>query len=192
MMCQNCGKNTANTHFTQNINGTVTESWLCPECAEKLGISGMFSSGFANFGSLGGFGAFGGLSSLLGSMLGSSFGISSSGKLAAPEKCPQCGSTFNDIAQRGMVGCADCYTRFGDQLAPSIERLHGRAGHIGKGSGRPAPRQKAPGTPDAPAQTQSSANAEIAGLRAQLKAAVAKEEYEKAAQLRDRIKELEK
>jgi len=33
MKCQKCGNNEANYHYRSNINGRVTESHLCSECA---------------------------------------------------------------------------------------------------------------------------------------------------------------
>ena len=42
MKCTNCGKNNASYHYRYNINGTVTEAHLCPECAAKaLGAVGI-------------------------------------------------------------------------------------------------------------------------------------------------------
>ena len=37
MKCQNCGKNEINFHYSSNINGDVTETHLCSECAAKSG-----------------------------------------------------------------------------------------------------------------------------------------------------------
>jgi protein arginine kinase activator len=39
MKCQNCGKDEVSFSFTSNINGNITEKYLCAECAEKLGYS---------------------------------------------------------------------------------------------------------------------------------------------------------
>ena len=46
MKCQNCGKNEVNLHYTSNINGAVTETHLCAECAQNSGydLSNMFST----------------------------------------------------------------------------------------------------------------------------------------------------
>ena len=41
MLCSNCGKNNANVHYTQIINGKKTEYSLCEDCAKKLGIEEM-------------------------------------------------------------------------------------------------------------------------------------------------------
>ena len=39
MKCQNCGKSEVNFHYSSNINGCVTESHLCSECAANLGYN---------------------------------------------------------------------------------------------------------------------------------------------------------
>lgn len=190
MKCQNCGKNEVNVHLRQNINGQVSEYELCSECAEKLGVGGMFSS-FGSFGGFGGMGLLGfdpfagfdAFDSLLGGMLGG--GVKA---LPQTKTCKGCGSTFDDIAKRGKAGCADCYTEFGERLAPSIERLHGRVKHVGKLPGRSAPKPETKSAKNEPASKTET----VDGLRAQLKAAIANEEYEKAAVLRDRIKEMER
>ena len=181
MKCQNCGKNDANTHLKQNINGNISESYLCSECAEKLGYGGIFG----NFGSFGNFGNLGLFNGMFGSLLGGGFASSA---LPSAVKCKKCGSTFGDIAERGTVGCADCYDTFRERLAPSIERIHGRAHHIGKGADSAnAPHEKATESQTKPL----SAEDKIKQLRAQMQTAVDKQDYEQAAVLRDRIKELE-
>lgn len=193
MKCQHCGKNEANVHLRQNINGQVTEHALCSQCAEQMGVGGMFADfgsfgGFGGLGMMNGFDHFAGLGSLLGSMLGGT----QQRTLPRTTRCKVCGSSFDDIAARGKLGCADCYELFADRLAPSIERMHNRAKHVGKLPGRPAAENK----PAAPVQVQPEKKPEppvetAEDLRAQLRAAVAAEEYEKAAILRDRIKEME-
>ncbi|MBQ4313418.1 MAG: UvrB/UvrC motif-containing protein [Clostridia bacterium] len=183
MKCQNCGKNEANTHLKQNINGNISESYLCSECAEKLGYGGIFS-GYGSFGNFGNLGLF---DSIFGSLLGGSGFASAS--LPSAVKCKKCGSTFGDISERGTVGCADCYDTFRERLAPSIERIHGRARHIGKGAAAKPQREA-----EVKAKTEAkpvSKEDKIKNLRAQMQKAVDKQDYEQAAVLRDRIKELE-
>lgn len=197
MKCQHCGKNEVNVHLRQSINGQVSEYALCSECAEKLGVGGMF----ADFGS---FGSFGGMNLLdgfpFGGLLGSMMGGSATKTLPQTRRCKLCGSSFDDIANRGKAGCAECYELFGDRLAPSIERIHNRARHIGKLPGKAAQASNTPA--DAPAAQTVPTDRQVKkqaahqtdsleSLRARLKDAVAKEEYEQAAILRDRIKEME-
>jgi len=47
MKCQNCGKNEANFHYSSNVNGSITETNLCSECAMQSGydIESMFDLG---------------------------------------------------------------------------------------------------------------------------------------------------
>jgi len=37
MKCQECGKNEVNFHYSSNVNGCVTETHLCSDCAAKSG-----------------------------------------------------------------------------------------------------------------------------------------------------------
>lgn len=218
MKCQNCGTKDATTRFTQSINGQSSEYLLCSECAEKMGIGGIFSSfgSFGTFGSLDPFAQFAHPSSagsLFGSLFGSMFGMPAPARSRSVTTCSKCGSTLAAIRERGTVGCADCYTVFSEQLMPTIDRIHKRTQHVGKlppsvgrnttaaSAAQPAAKQPA-ASPTAPKTTQTAPKqaaaapapdktAQIAALRQQLQQAVAKEEYELAAQLRDRIKVLE-
>ncbi len=84
------------------------------------------------------------------------------------KRCTLCGSTFEEIRHRGKVGCSECYTVFSEELKPIIQNIHGKVKHVEK---------------------ESEENTdEITALRKELKNAIENEEYEKAAELRDRIK----
>ena len=50
MKCQNCGKNEVNFHYSSNVNGCVTETHLCSQCAIESGydIERMFDLDFGN------------------------------------------------------------------------------------------------------------------------------------------------
>lgn len=194
MKCQHCGKNEVNVHLRQSINGQTSEYALCSECAEKLGVGGMF----ADFDSFGGFGGmnflnsfpFGG--SMFAPLFGSMMGGSAAKTLPQTRRCELCGSSFDDIAKRGKTGCAQCYDTFGDRLAPSIERMHNRTRHIGKLPGKAAPAPTAPPSAQRQVSKPETSKADtVETLRARLNEAIAKEEYEQAAVLRDRIKEME-
>jgi protein arginine kinase activator len=92
-------------------------------------------------------------------------------------KCEVCGLTFDDFRQKGEFGCSDCYVTFREELKPILRRIQGDVIHKGK-----VPK-RAGGT--------LSIKREIEKLRDNLKELVAKEEYEKAAKVRDEIKKLE-
>ena len=44
MKCDRCGKNEATFYYKSNINGRVTETHLCPDCARAMGYAGSMSS----------------------------------------------------------------------------------------------------------------------------------------------------
>ncbi len=91
--------------------------------------------------------------------------------------CPSCGLTFADFRQSGVLGCPGCYEAFMPQIASVIERAQaGAVHHVGRGPRR------------------VEGLAERAALRTrlmqELDAAVAAEQYERAASLRDQLQSL--
>lgn len=90
-------------------------------------------------------------------------------------RCEKCGSTFNDIVNSGKIGCADCYRTFYDKLLPSLQRIHGKTRHEGK-------------TPKAVKVETDSTESKISRLEKELKDAVERQDFEKAARIRDEIK----
>ena len=46
--------------------------------------------------------------------------------------CSNCGMAFSTFADRGFLGCSQCYTQFEPRLDPLIRRLHGNCQHTGK------------------------------------------------------------
>jgi protein arginine kinase activator len=166
MLCQNCGKNEATTHIKRVVNGDMTETHLCASCAEHLGYGDMFS----------GFGF--NLDDFFGGLLGED--VPMLGAAEHEEKCPKCGCTFSDIAKSGKLGCADCYRKFYDQLLPSLQRIHGKIKHTGKRAMVP--------------HVESSKELKInpvVKLKEDLQKAIEAQNFEEAAVLRDRIKEME-
>lgn len=167
MLCQSCQKKQANTHIKTIVNGELTEMMLCPECAEKMGYGNVFSHMFD-----------------IGSLMSGFMGEPKTSALAMEEKCPMCGSTFSAISQSGKVGCAKCYDVFYDRLLPSIRRIHGNTIHTGKKASIPV-------TEDAQSQQEPAQENTLSTLKEQLQKAIESQEFEQAAQLRDKIKELE-
>lgn len=161
MLCQSCGKRQATTHIKTILNGELKEYDLCSECANKMGYGSFFGNmGFD-------------LNKLFGSFMDSF----PSAALTA-KRCQCCGSSFEDIAKSGKVGCANCYDVFYEELLPSIQRIHGRTSHIGKLAHS--------------AGTQVKIKNELSRLKAELQKAINEQEFEKAAEIRDSIRELEK
>lgn len=92
-------------------------------------------------------------------------------------ECDMCGIKFVDFRNTGRLGCPHDYDVFHDELLQLLENIHGETKHVGKVPRR-LPQSKV---------TQ----AELMQLRKQLLQAVHREAYEEAAQLRDRIRQLE-
>lgn len=113
------------------------------------------------------------MSSLISSLLS---GVSGQKERPEQEKlrCPTCGMEYERFRETGLLGCADCYKAFAAQLAPMLGRIHGRTQHVGH-------------VPPA-RSAHISAQRELEKLRREMDEAVAKEEFELAAQLRDRIR----
>ena len=102
----------------------------------------------------------------------SPFFFGSTAQVPEIKRCPVCGMGFRQICDSSKYGCAECYKTFKSESEPSLRKLHGELTHKGK-----TPRS-------APADEQN----ELEELRSRLVEAVAAEDYEKAAELRDKIK----
>ena len=171
MKCQKCKKNTADTHIKRVINGEFEEYHLCSECAKEMGYTNVFSNlaeGFA---------------SDFNSLFGSFFENALPARTQAT-RCETCGTTYNDIARTGMMGCADCYDVFADRILPTIRRVHGNTTHCGKNSSNSKSKK-------VEEKAEDVKTSELENLKAELDKAIKNQEFEKAAVLRDKIKEKE-
>jgi len=95
----------------------------------------------------------------------------------AARECPSCGLKFVEFRNSGRLGCPHDYEEFREELVPLLENIHGEIRHCGKSPHRSPKNQ----------QIQS----ELIQLRNRLKQAVTREDYEEAARLRDRIRQIE-
>ncbi len=91
--------------------------------------------------------------------------------------CKTCGSSYSDILRRSRVVCPDCYTTFYEYLCPSVQRLHGNSVHVGKASLKNA--------------DTSTERDVLAELKLEMEQAIAAQEFERCAQIRDKIREWE-
>lgn len=91
-------------------------------------------------------------------------------------KCSRCGLSFKEFQETGRLGCAQCYHDFSQQLKPMLLRIHGRSQHSGR-----VPIE---------ARGERERMDAIAQLRAQMERAIYDENFEDAAVLRDKLKEL--
>lgn len=167
MLCQKCKQKEANTHVKSVVNGEYEEYMLCSECAKEMGYTNLWSDFHSDF------------NSILGSFFSNALPARSE-----TTRCPVCKSTYHDIAKSGQVGCANCYEIFANELMPSIRRIHGNTTHCGK---RPERFSTKP-SQDVPEKESKN---ELESLREELIKAIDEQNFEYAAQLRDKIKEME-
>lgn len=169
MICEKCGKRPAVVHFTKIINGVKQEFNLCEECARDIGAIDFENN--MNFISTLSF------KNILGGIM-DYINQSTQNSIQKEEVCSNCGMSYNEFKKNGLMGCSECYKSFEPIIMPVIKRIQGNVEHVGKvpkRSGRDILEKK-----------------EITKLKKELQEAVAKEEYEKAAEIRDKIKEIKK
>ncbi len=164
MLCDLCKKRVANIHFTEIVNGQVNEIHLCETCAQGKGIGEVSLEPSFSFADI--------FAGLLDTEV--PFGIPQDVTL----ECKNCGLTYANFRKGGRLGCSECYETFKENLVPLLRKIHGSVQHIGKAPLKEKPKPKF--------------TSKIRELRNELNKVVLKEEFEKAAEIRDRIKELEK
>ena len=168
MLCDNCKERDAIINLTQVEHDSKVTLHLCEQCAQQKGVE----TGGAV------------LKSPLGNFLGAVVKGSTAGALVPATgdglRCPACGSTLRDFRDSGRLGCDQCYVSFDTHLRDLLRKLHGSSQHVGE-------RYEAPGEGGAADDPRS----ELLDLKAQLRRAVEGENFELAAELRDRIRVLE-
>ncbi|MGF1657473.1 MAG: UvrB/UvrC motif-containing protein [Verrucomicrobiales bacterium] len=96
---------------------------------------------------------------------------------ASVERCPQCGLSVADFKRDGRIGCGHCYEVFREHVQPLLKSVHRGLQHTGK---RPSRVEKL-----------HAFSQRLNGLRQDLEKAVQEENYENAAILRDKIRQIE-
>ena len=162
MLCSVCKTKQATVHLTQIVNDQVQKVDMCEACYSKKGLDDP-----SNY-----------------MMADQALGLVEKAVEALPSPtevgpaCPQCGFTQADFKKTGRFGCANCYRVFSEGLEELLKSMHKGIRHTGK----------VPGT------VRPSASLESEDLLKQtqkrMEQAIAQEDYEQAALLRDEIKSL--
>ena len=105
-------------------------------------------------------------------------GLSGAPAESEPRRCPRCGETYAEFRESGRLGCEECYVTFADLLRPLLRRVHGSTQHSGKRPAGSAP-------PD------GGRVGELVRLRDELRRALEREDFERCAEIRDRIRKAE-
>ena len=163
ILCDECGVRPAMIHVTAIVNGDKQDINLCQECASRRKEFAMHLTALAD--KLG----------LMNKNVRMGFrqaeGAAKAARVPAIT-CPSCGTTYATFLSKGTMGCAQCYDAFRTPLTGWLKEKCGAAMHVGSSAGTVTERMQ------------------LTRLRNAQKVAVANEQYELAAQLRDQIREL--
>lgn len=161
MQCDICGKKKATVHLTEIVDEQMSEMHLCEECAREKSVQMEQQFGLAD---------------LLAGL--SDFNKPTKDAPKVNLRCPNCEMTYEDFRKFGRLGCSECYTSFESHLAVLLKKIHGSNHHLGK-------------APIKIPQIERRKIESLQELRSQLLQAIQMEDFEKAAGLRDKIRELE-
>lgn len=91
--------------------------------------------------------------------------------------CPECGTDVESLRRSGLLGCPHCYEVFRTQLEPLLRSVHHATDHhLSDGGDDPLSRLERV----------------LESLRRELSESVRREEFERAASIRDEIRRYEK
>lgn len=190
MLCQNCGKNEANVHYTQITNGEKKEFSLCSDCAMKLGLTEQMdiTDPLLN------------LRSFIGDFFNDFPETERMKKISGTKQlqCKTCGTTYEEFINDGNFGCEDCYQTFKEPIDRLLKKLHGTSTHFGRKPGVEAKPivdkvsvdKDKKETSKVNPKKEESKEEKIARLERELEKAIKDERYEDAAKIRDELKEM--
>ena len=162
MLCDECTKRPATVHITKVENGKKTDIHLCEQCAMQKNLLSLSTSFSVN--------------DLLAGLLNAGAASPKKTDMVKDVECDVCGLSYGQFKETGRFGCGNCYRVFGERLNPLFKKVHGNTGHTGKIPNRAGGRMKV--------------LREVERLKQQLDEAIKNEEYEKAAAIRDKIREI--
>lgn len=176
MDCDICSSRVASIHIQEIINGQRRALHLCAECAAERQVGQHALKDFT-------------LADFLSSFAGLADELPAAEAPEYPKlTCPECGLKTTDFQESGSFGCPSCYQAFEEILEDLLPAMHREPQHVGKTEAvSTTPRSEA-----APAATGARAlklQAEV--LKRELADAIAVENYERAADLRDEISRLD-
>jgi protein arginine kinase activator len=163
MICQRCNENIATVHLTKIEQKKKLEFHLCENCAERQGVTSE-SEGFS-------------VQNFLSKVAKASEIKTVVPVEEGPAPCPTCGLSFATFRTAGRLGCSDDYEHFKTHLVPLIEKIHNSSQHVGK-----VPKRLT---------TRMERLKIIENLKREQEKTIRDENYERAGELRDRIRHLE-
>jgi protein arginine kinase activator len=101
-------------------------------------------------------------------------------------RCSECGTSWKSIHEDGLVGCPHCYVTFAASLEKVMAQLHRSVEHTGK---MPRFREKQERLKE---HQEKREQHRVEMLQHRLDAAIQAENFEEAAQIRDKIAQVSK
>lgn len=161
MNCQFCSRE-ASVHLTKIIRGRTQEIHLCDACSRENELFLPDSPSEID------------VPALVQFLVGQTSTMPTEAESDPGDICPHCGMKYAAFRVEGRLGCPHEYEAFQGRLEPLLEKIHRRLRHVGK---IPARRK------------QMLLRREIETWRGELAGAIASENFEEAARLRDRIRQ---
>lgn len=159
-MCESCGKRKATVRLTEFVDGKPVLKLLCEKCYREQEEDLPELSPLKVFAQL--------LEAVAPEL-----------KELSRKVCPRCGTNYLEFRQSMRLGCPYDYEAFDEAMEQLLARMHGSSVHMGKAPGKFSLR-------DSDAQEGAAGRLNI--LQEQMEEAIAREDYEQAAMLRDKIR----
>jgi protein arginine kinase activator len=178
MICELCHERQATIHIQEIVGSEKKTLHICSHCAAEKKIDDSALNGF-NLAEI--------LYNLSAQMMqsapkGQAAGAGGKGKAAAAGAptlvCAACGWDSHRFRETGRLGCGACYAVYRELLGKALKSMHRGTFHLGKH----------PGTHEGTGGGRLLA--ETMRLQKDLEECVLREEYERAAELRDQINAL--
>ncbi len=165
-LCEDCGKRPSMVHMTKIINGEKTELRLCELCAKNIDeFIPVVTNSFS-------------IHQLLSGLLDFEPASNMKKLTNLSMRCDNCGLTYSQFSKLGRFGCSSCYKNFSDRLDPLFKRIHGSTIHVGKVPKRSGGVMKH--------------KREVETLKKEMMYRIEHEDFEQAAHIRDKIREIER
>ena len=187
MLCQICRANPATIHIQEIVDGEENTLHICTECARKRSLSEENSVN-AHFHDM--------LERLTKVIANSAdLKIAELFDAKKPQEeddvtkdldCTVCGTTFQSYKKTGKLGCPACYEQFGQLIFPELPLIHHGSVHSGK-----TPPETVEQWQDPVVSERINLRRELERLCKGLDESIRREEFELAAELRDRINAIE-
>lgn len=171
MLCSTCNKNPATIHIQEVVNGVKKAIHICQTCAAAKGLNILSLEGMN-------------LTEFLNNISSDNTKPSESTVIDEHEiktadilTCPKCGWDSDKMRKTGRLGCPECYYSFRNKLTESLAAMHRGIIHCGK-------------IPLTVGGERNAFMANLLKLQKKLEKHIKNEEYEEAAKVRDKLKDL--